>query len=50
MVTHSFGRQLSVADRIAILGGGRIALDRPRPSVTADELARLYALHTEEAP
>src|SRR5712691_10690446 len=49
MVTHSFGRQLSVADRIAILGGGRIALDRPRPSVTADELARLYALHTEEA-
>jgi heme ABC exporter ATP-binding subunit CcmA len=50
MVTHSFGRQLSVADRIAILGGGRIALDRPRPSVTADELARLYALHTEDAP
>jgi heme ABC exporter ATP-binding subunit CcmA len=50
MVTHSFGRQLSVADRIAILGGGRIALDRPRPSLTADELARLYALHTEEAP
>ena len=50
MVTHSFGRQLSVADRIAILGGGRIALDRPRPSVTPEELARLYALHTEEAP
>ena len=50
MVTHSFGRQLSVADRIAILGGGRIALDRPRSLVTPEELARLYALHTEEAP
>lgn len=50
MVTHSFGRQLAVADRIAILAGGRIALDRPRPAVTADELMRLYALHTEEAP
>jgi heme ABC exporter ATP-binding subunit CcmA len=49
MVTHSFGRQLAVADRIAILAGGRIALDRPRPTLGPDELARLYALHTEEA-
>jgi heme ABC exporter ATP-binding subunit CcmA len=49
MVTHSFGRQLAVADRIAILAGGRIALDRPRPALSQDELARLYALHTEEA-
>jgi len=33
MTTHSFGRELAVADRIAILAGGAIALDTPRAPV-----------------
>ena len=47
MATHSFGRGLSIADRVAILSGGRIVLDRPRASLDLEELHRLYALHTE---
>jgi heme ABC exporter ATP-binding subunit CcmA len=49
MVTHSLGTGLQVADRIAILAGGRVALDRPRAGLSLDEVGRLYALHTEEA-
>lgn len=48
MTTHSFGRGLSVADRVAILAGGRIILDRSRADLSLEELRRLYALHTEE--
>ncbi len=48
MVTHGFGRDLNVVDRVAILSGGRIVLDAPRVSLPADEIARLYALHTED--
>jgi heme exporter protein A len=48
MVTHSFGRELDVADRIAILAGGRIALDTPRGGLQADDLQRLYAAHAED--
>jgi heme ABC exporter ATP-binding subunit CcmA len=48
MVTHSFGRELGVADRIAILAGGRIALDTPRGGLDPDDLQRLYAAHTED--
>ena len=48
MVTHSFGRELGVADRIAILAGGRIALDTPRGGLDPDDLQRLYAAHAEE--
>jgi heme ABC exporter ATP-binding subunit CcmA len=48
MVTHSFGRELAVADRIAILAGGRIALDTPRAGLDPDDLQRLYAAHAEE--
>jgi heme ABC exporter ATP-binding subunit CcmA len=48
MVTHSLDRGLGGADRVAILAGGRIALDVPRARLTPDELARLYALATEE--
>ena len=44
--THSFGRELEVADRVAILAEGRVALDASRADV-ADELPRLYALHAE---
>ncbi|MEK7386743.1 MAG: ABC transporter ATP-binding protein, partial [candidate division NC10 bacterium] len=47
MATHSFGRELAVADRIAILAGGGIALDTPRGSRGADDIARLYRLYTE---
>jgi len=48
MATHSFGRELAVADRIAILSGGAIVLDTPRASLGPDAIARLYRLHTEE--
>lgn len=50
MVTHSFGHGLSVADRIVILVAGRLAVDAPRLSMAPEALARLYALHTDEAP
>jgi len=48
MVTHSFGRELGVADRLAVLAGGRIALDTPRGSLGPDDIQRLYAVHAEE--
>ena len=49
MATHSFGRELTVADRIAILAGGVVALDTPRGALSAEDVQRLYALHTEDA-
>jgi heme exporter protein A len=49
MVTHSFGRELGVADRLAILAGGRIALDTPRGTLGPDDIQRLYAVHAEDA-
>jgi hypothetical protein len=49
MTTHSFGRELAVADRIAILAGGAIALDTPRGALSADDVHRLYTLHGEDA-
>jgi heme exporter protein A len=48
MVTHSFGRELGVADRIAVLAGGRIALDTPRGGLDPDDVQRLYAAHAED--
>jgi len=48
LATHSFGRGLGIADRVAILASGRIVLDRPRADLELDELHRLYALYTEE--
>ena len=48
MVTHGFGADLEVADRIGVLAGGRIVLDRPRGGLALEELGRLYALATEE--
>jgi heme ABC exporter ATP-binding subunit CcmA len=50
MATHSFGRELAVADRLAILAGGAIALDTPRGSLSPDDVQRLYVVHTEDAP
>lgn len=49
MTTHSFGRGLDVADRIAILAGGRVVHDAPRAGLDPMELQRLYAMHTEES-
>jgi len=49
LTTHSFGRGLAVADRIAILSGGRVALDTAVGAMDADDVRRLYALHAEEA-
>jgi hypothetical protein len=49
MATHSFGRELGVADRLAILAGGRVALDTPRAGLGPDDVQRLYLAHTEDA-
>jgi heme ABC exporter ATP-binding subunit CcmA len=49
MATHSFGRELEIADRLAILAGGRVALDTPRAALGSDDVQRLYAAHTEDA-
>jgi len=42
VVTHSLGRALAIADRVAILAGGRIAAEASRASLTEDALQRLY--------
>jgi heme ABC exporter ATP-binding subunit CcmA len=48
MATHSFGRELGVADRLAILAGGRVVLDTPRAGHDAQDVQRLYVAHTED--
>jgi ABC-type multidrug transport system ATPase subunit len=48
MVTHSFGRELGIADRLAVLAGGRIALDTARGTLGPDDVQRLYAAHAED--
>ena len=42
VATHSFDAGVSVADRVAILAGGRIVLDRPAAELGLDDLRRLY--------
>jgi heme ABC exporter ATP-binding subunit CcmA len=49
MATHSFGRELGTADRLAILAGGRVVLDTPRGGLHAQDVQRLYVAHTEDA-
>jgi heme ABC exporter ATP-binding subunit CcmA len=49
MATHSFGRELGTADRMAILAGGRVVLDTPLAGLDAPDVQRLYVTHTEEA-
>ena len=49
MVTHSLGRALAIADRIAILVGGRIAAEAMRASLTEDALQQLYLGATDGA-
>jgi heme ABC exporter ATP-binding subunit CcmA len=48
MTTHSFGRGLGVADRVAILARGRVAHDTAVAALGADDIRQLYELHTEE--
>jgi heme ABC exporter ATP-binding subunit CcmA len=50
MTSHSFGRELNVADRVAVLAGGRIAFDAPRVGLAAEEIQRLYSFHAEDQP
>lgn len=47
LATHSFSGGLDVADRVAILYGGRFALDRPAADLSRDGLRRLYDELTE---
>jgi len=42
VVTHSLGRALAIADRVAILAAGRIAAEATRASLTEEALQRLY--------
>jgi len=48
LVTHSLGRGLRLADRVAILAGGRLVADEPRERLTDETLQRLYAATTED--
>ncbi len=48
MSTHSFGRGFGVADRAAILAGGRLAADVAVAPLGADGVRRLYDLAVEE--
>jgi ABC-type branched-subunit amino acid transport system ATPase component len=47
LATHSFGGGLAVADRVAILVGGRFALEQAASDLAADELRRVYDALTE---
>ena len=42
MATHSFDAGVGVADRVAILSGGRIVLDRPAAELGLEDVRRLY--------
>ncbi|HXH82444.1 MAG TPA: heme ABC exporter ATP-binding protein CcmA [Candidatus Tectomicrobia bacterium] len=50
MATHGLARDLAAVDRLAILAGGRVALDTPRAGLGPDDIQRLYAAHAEEWP
>ncbi len=47
VVTHSLGRGLDVADRVAILAGGRLVVNEPRDILSHETLQRLYVSATE---
>ncbi|HCV28756.1 MAG TPA: ABC transporter ATP-binding protein [Dehalococcoidia bacterium] len=42
MTTHSIERGIAGADRVLVLAGGRIALDRPSSQVTPNDVTGLY--------
>jgi heme exporter protein A len=47
VVTHSIGRALAIADRVAVLASGRIAAEAARASLTEGALQSLYLGATE---
>jgi heme exporter protein A len=47
MATHSFGLDLGIADRMAILAGGRLVLDQPARTLPWEEIRRIYDSLTE---
>jgi ABC-2 type transport system ATP-binding protein len=47
IVTHSFGVGLEVSDRVAILAGGQLLVDRPCGDLSPDDLTKLYTSLTE---
>ena len=49
LTTHSFGSGLAVADRVVILAGGRVLLDRAAADLPIDELHRVYDAIVEGA-
>ena len=49
LATHSFDGGLGVADRVAILGSGRLLLDRPAADLSPEALHRLYESVTDGA-
>jgi len=49
LATHSFDGGLGVADRVAILGSGRLLMDRPAADLSPEELQRLYENLTDSA-
>jgi heme ABC exporter ATP-binding subunit CcmA len=50
MATHGLARDLTIADRLAVLAAGRVVLDTPRAGLGIDDVPRLYAAHAEEGP
>jgi heme exporter protein A len=49
LATHNLGGGLELASRIAVLAGGRLAVDRPASELTGDDLRSLYDSLTEGA-
>jgi heme ABC exporter ATP-binding subunit CcmA len=47
VATHTFGGGLGVADRVAILAGGRLLVDRSCADLSWDDVRRLYDSLTE---
>ena len=48
MSTHSFGRGFGVADRAAVLAGGRVTIDTPVAPLGVEGVRRLYELAAED--
>ncbi len=49
LTTHDFASSLDVADRVAVIGAGTVALERSRDALDRTELEALYAMHADEA-
>ncbi len=47
VATHSFSTGLGIADRVAILAGGRLVIDRPCADLAWTDIRRLYDSLTE---